>query len=322
MQGKTIQIFLPDGNARSIRIADITSRTVQAIQIPRTKLKESQNRTEVQNVGVYFLFGEESEKALPLAYIGESENCYDRIVQHNRDPKKDFWNTAVVITSKTSSFTKVHGKYLEWYCIENAKDINRYSISQTLANKPYVSESMEADLFDNIEAMRILLSTLGFPIIEPIQKSKLQKDIYHCKRKDYYGNGEYVEDGFIVFNGSKAKINESKAAPQWIVNQRKVLKESFVLKEEGNYLVFQSDYLFNSPSTAAAIIFGIQANGWTEWKRKDGNRVRHSMLLLMNSCTTDSSSKPVKADEIDVISSRSVGTQYMIVTENLMFLQR
>jgi len=28
---KTIQIFLPDGNARSVRIAEITSRTVQAI---------------------------------------------------------------------------------------------------------------------------------------------------------------------------------------------------------------------------------------------------------------------------------------------------
>lgn len=270
MQGRTIQIFLPDGNARSIRIADITSRTVQAIQIPRTKLKESEVRNEVQNVGIYFLFGEESEQARPLAYIGEAEICYDRIVQHNKDPKKDFWNTAVVITSKTSSFTKAHGKYLEWYCISAAKDINRYTISQTSPSKPYVSESMEADLVDNIDAIRILLSTLGYPILEPIQKSKSVKDIYHCKRKEYSGNGEYVEDGFIVFKGSKAKINESPAAPPWIINQRKLLKENNVLKEDGNYLVFQSDYLFKTPSAAAAVIFGIQANGWTEWKNADG----------------------------------------------------
>ena len=270
MLGKTIQIFLPDGNARSIRIADITSRTVQAIQIPRTKLKDSEERKEVQNVGIYFLFGEESEQARPLAYIGEAEVCYDRIVQHNKDPKKDFWNTAVIITSKTSGFTKAHGKYLEWYCITTSKEINRYTLSQTSPSKPYVSESMEADLFDNIDAIRILLSTLGFPILEPIQKSQSSKDIYYCKRKEYSGIGEYVEDGFIVFKGSKAKINESSAASQWIINQRKVLKENNVLKEEGNYLVFQSDYLFNSPSSAAAIIFGIQANGWTEWKNSDG----------------------------------------------------
>jgi len=270
MLAKTIQIFLPDGNARSIRIADITSRTVQAIQIPRTKLKDSQDRKEVQNVGIYFLFGEESEQARPVSYIGEAENCYERIVQHNRDHKKDFWNIAVAITSKTSSFTKAHGKYLEWYCITAAKEINRYSLSQTLPSKPFVSESMEADLLDNIDAIRILLSTLGFPILESIQKSKSPKDIYHCKRTDYSGTGEYVDDGFIVFKGSKAKIKESQAAPQWLVNQRKVLKANDVLKEDGNYLVFQSDYLFNSPSTAAAIIFGVQANGWTEWKNKDG----------------------------------------------------
>lgn len=270
MLAKTIQIFLPDGNARSIRIADITSRTVQAIQIPRTKLKDSQERKEIQNVGIYFLFGEESEQARPVSYIGEAENCYDRIVQHNRDHEKDFWNIAVAITSKTSSFTKAHGKYLEWYCISAAKEIKRYSLSQKSPSKPYVSESMEADLLDNIDAIRILLSTLGFPILEPIQKSKSPKDIYYCKRTDYAGTGEYVDDGFIVFKGSKAKIKESQAAPQWLVNQRIILKKNDVLKEEGKYLVFQSDYLFNSPSTAAAIIFGVQANGWTEWKNKDG----------------------------------------------------
>jgi len=83
MQGRTIQIFLPDGNARSIRIAEITSRTVQAIQIPRSKIKESEGRKEVQNVGVYFLFGEESDTAKSLAYIGEAEICFERLTQHN-----------------------------------------------------------------------------------------------------------------------------------------------------------------------------------------------------------------------------------------------
>lgn len=32
-KGKTIQIFLPDSNPRSIKIADITIRTVQTILI-------------------------------------------------------------------------------------------------------------------------------------------------------------------------------------------------------------------------------------------------------------------------------------------------
>lgn len=55
--GKTIQIFLPDGNPRSLKIAEITSRTVQAILIPRSILDEAAKRPELDNVGIYLLFG-------------------------------------------------------------------------------------------------------------------------------------------------------------------------------------------------------------------------------------------------------------------------
>ena len=63
---RTIQIFLPDGNARSLRIAEITSRTVQAIQIPRSKVSEAGKRKEVRSVGVYFLFGENEVRGIYL----------------------------------------------------------------------------------------------------------------------------------------------------------------------------------------------------------------------------------------------------------------
>jgi len=101
---KTIQIFLPDGNARSIRIAEITSRTVQAVQIPRQKLQQAETRDEVRRVGVYFLFGDVGDDASkPPAYVGEAENCFERIAGHHR--QRGFWTTAVTITSKTRSFS-------------------------------------------------------------------------------------------------------------------------------------------------------------------------------------------------------------------------
>lgn len=97
---KTIQIFLPDGNARGVRIAEITSRTVQAVQIPRKKLDDAAKREEIQRVGVYFLFGDVGDDASkPPAYVGEAENCYRRIVNHLQ--RKGFWTTAVTIASKT-----------------------------------------------------------------------------------------------------------------------------------------------------------------------------------------------------------------------------
>ena len=50
--GKTIQIFLPDGNPRSLKMAEITSHTVQAILIPRSKLDDAAKRSELDGVVV------------------------------------------------------------------------------------------------------------------------------------------------------------------------------------------------------------------------------------------------------------------------------
>ena len=38
----------------------------------------------------------------------------------------------------------------------------------------------------------------------------------------------------------------------------------------GDTVVFQKDYLFNSPSMATIALMGRTANGWLEWKTKDG----------------------------------------------------
>ncbi len=111
--GKTIQIFLPDGNPRSVKIAEITSRTVQGILIPRSKLEFISERNELKNVGIYFLVGGTDEGSKPVVYVGEAEECLVRLKQHNKG--KDFWTVALIIISKTKYFTKTHIKYLEWY---------------------------------------------------------------------------------------------------------------------------------------------------------------------------------------------------------------
>ena len=84
---QSILIFLPDGSPRSVKIAEITNRVVKAVLIPRNKLEYIGQRDEAKNVGLYFLFGESSEKAKPIVYIGEAEDCFTRIKQHNREKR-------------------------------------------------------------------------------------------------------------------------------------------------------------------------------------------------------------------------------------------
>jgi len=48
---KTIQIFLPGGDPRGVRIAEITTRTVQVIEVPRSLLPGFLKMPESEQVG-------------------------------------------------------------------------------------------------------------------------------------------------------------------------------------------------------------------------------------------------------------------------------
>src|SRR5690242_12363792 len=66
IDAKTIQIFLPDGEPRGIRIAEITTRIVQAVQVPRARLDRFLQRPECDHIGVYYLFADPDESAKPV----------------------------------------------------------------------------------------------------------------------------------------------------------------------------------------------------------------------------------------------------------------
>lgn len=161
-QAKTIQIFLPTGEPRGIRIAEFTIRTVQAVLIPRSELSEAKVRSELDQIAVYFLFGDSEESAKPIVYVGQTEDVRKRLDNHNT--KKDFWRTAVLRISRTQNFTQAHIRYLEWYCVKKAKEIGRYALDNDQnPSKPFVTEPIEADILDAFDTLSTLLSTLGYP---------------------------------------------------------------------------------------------------------------------------------------------------------------
>jgi hypothetical protein len=267
---QSILIFLPDGSPRSVKIAEITNRTVQAILIPRNKLENAGQREEVHSVGLYFLFGESAERAKPLAYIGEAEECFNRLKQHNRE--KDFWNYAVVLISKINAFTKAHAKYLEHLAVREAKEVNRYETQNGNApTQPYLPEYMEADLLDSFETIKILLATLGFPIFESVAKKAVpSSEILQLSGRGVQAEGDMVDDGFVVFKGSEAKSDTVPSCPEYILLLRQKLLAEGVLQAENEKLLFVEDYIFNSPSMAGSVVLGRATNGWTKWKDASG----------------------------------------------------
>lgn len=268
-RGKTIQVFLTDGTPRGIKVADITSNIEQALFIPRSQLQEAYNRKEASRPALYFLFGELDGSLKPAVYIGQSTKGLDRIKGHNRDEQKDFWNYSVLVTSKTNSYTQTHITYLEEMAISVARESNRYYVTnKDQPKKVAVPETLEADLLDSFDTIKVLLSTLGFTLFDSIKQTKKTAKLYYCKGNGVTATGEYLEDGFVVHKGSQAKLDLVKSAS--FVSRREKLLNSGILKEKNGVLEFDEDYLFSSPSSAGSQVLGRNTNGWDKWKTKDG----------------------------------------------------
>lgn len=120
---KTIQIFLPNGDPQGIRIAEITTRIVRVIEVPRSKMSEFLEMPESKQVGIYLLIGESEDTGAPQIYVGQSGSVGGRLVDHNK--KKDFWGRALIAVSLTNSSTSTHATYLESLWIKLATECGR-----------------------------------------------------------------------------------------------------------------------------------------------------------------------------------------------------
>ena len=53
------------------------------------------------------------------------------------------------------------------------KRVDRYQLENaSIPTRPYASESIESDLLDNFDTLRILVSTLGFPFLDEVKAPK------------------------------------------------------------------------------------------------------------------------------------------------------
>ena len=94
MTTASITLFLPRGDAKSMRTAEISNWTGKAIAAPRTELDELLAREELDKAGVYILIGSDPATNVPRAYIGEAEAFRERLKQHKT---KEFWVSAIML---------------------------------------------------------------------------------------------------------------------------------------------------------------------------------------------------------------------------------
>lgn len=272
MRPQTIQIYLPSGDPRGIRVAEITTRIVRVIEVPRSLVDAFLAMPEAQQVGLYLLFGGGEDGGVEQTYIGQSGSVGARIAQHNQ--AKDFWNRVLVVVSLTNSLTQTHALFLEWLALKQAKAAGRYQLENgTAGARPHTPAPLEADCHEIYETASTLLSTLGYPVFEPVVggTADAADEVFYCRAVGAEGRGLYTPEGFVVLKGSVGRLENVPSIQNTSGERmRQRLVTTGVLRPDGAKVVFEKDHLFRSPSAAAAALLGRTANGWVEWKSKDG----------------------------------------------------
>lgn len=276
MTSATIKLFLPRGDAKSLRTAEISNWTGKAVAAPRTELDELLAREELEKGEVYILIGSDPLTNAPRAYIGEAEIIRDRLKQHKT---KEFWVSAIVFVSKDENLTKAHVRYLESRLLTEAAQVGRFTLEQNQASGSKLPESDREDMEVFLARIHQLLPVLGSDILAPIAQPSTQAQhggILSCRIKGAEAQGKRTANGFVVLHGSTAVLEErpSTESYPYVVAQRKQLITDGTLTEKDGFLVFTKDAEFSSPSAAAAVIHGGSANGLTAWKTKDGKTLK------------------------------------------------
>ena len=276
MPSATIKIFLPHGDPKRIRTAEISNWSGKAVAGPRTELDQLVVREEADNVGIYLLTGLDPMSGVPAVYIGEAESVKERLKQHL---DKDFWNQVVFFTSKDENLTKAHIRFLEGRVIELARKAGRANLTNSQSTNSRLPESDRADMEIFLQKIEQLLPALGVEVLVPIAAKPESADesrLLYCEIVGLRAKGHLTPNGIVILKGSQAVLNLRPSAESypWVVNAREQLSLNGVLSEAWDHLVFTADHEFSSPSAAAAVVHGGTANGRTAWKDAQGRTLK------------------------------------------------
>ena len=275
--GKTIKLFLIDGEPNGRMTCELSNWTGKAYRIPRILVKESSSRDDLKNPGIYLLFGK-NEIGKDIVYIGEAETIYERIKQHLL--QKDFWHEVITFTSKDENLNKAHIKYLENRLFQIAQKTKRYIIdNSSTPTKSSISESDIAEMEEFIENIKLLTNALGHKVFEELRaletlKQDKQKTFSIHSARGANAKGLATSSGFIVFKESEIATTVVNSLTDSFRKLRDKIIEDKTVIEQDNKLVFSTDYEFSSPSTAATMVMGRNANGLIEWKLADGRTLK------------------------------------------------
>jgi hypothetical protein len=280
----TLRIFVADGDPDGLRLVERSNWIGKGLIFPRALLPKIKTRAEFSQTGVYFLFGPREDADGEIVYIGEGDPVRPRLESHFA--KKDFWTRAVFFVAGAGQLNKAHVQFLECRLVQLAKEAKRLPLENgNEPTEPTLSEADRADMDVFLHNLLSMLPVLGIHAFEKSEQatptsSKAEGPMsLTCRGKGVVATGYETTQGFVVNSGSEA-VSLTDEMPSFSTHVRPVYKgrrdllASGVLEVAGDKLRFTQDYVFSSPSLAAAVVLGRSSNGRIDWKDAQGKTLK------------------------------------------------
>lgn len=279
--GRQLRLFLADGTSSGPRFYEIVNRTIQALGIPATRIKElvSNEWPEFQKPGVYLVHGTTDEAEEQL-YIGKGENVASRVQVH--PDKLNFDVTSVLLfTSKDENLNASQVGWLESNLVSAARAAKKISVTNVQSPPiPGLPKAELATVQEFLEDLKLIAQTAGYDYFSAPKAAASKTPsatapefFLNQKSKNLAAFGFPSDEGFVVKAGSDAVATISNGFKGGYATLRqKLITQGVIVSKPGNsqLLSFAIDYAFSAPSAAGAVIVGNNIAGTTAWKTASG----------------------------------------------------
>lgn len=277
MTGRSIRIYLVDGDASELLTAEVMNWSGKMLVAPRTKLAELAKREEITRTGIYVLAGPDPENPIgEVVYVGEGDNVFKRLASHDKDEKKEFWTRCVAVISKDLNLTKAHVRYLESRLISMGYAAGRAKLHNgTAPPLPPMPEADIADMEGFLSHVELVLPVLGFdflkpkPVVRQVGENSTNdaSPIFEYTTGEAFARAQEVDGEFVVLKGSTALATPKESWTSYRGLRDGLIEEQkLVAIPDRPLYLFAEDVTMKSPSAGAAIVNAGNMNGRTAWK--------------------------------------------------------
>ncbi|MFN9691957.1 MAG: hypothetical protein ACK551_07660 [Vampirovibrionales bacterium] len=305
--GKTLTLFLVQGDSTGSIQVGIKGDTLKLVSLPKNHLSDYMSESDIGR-GFYLLVQQNPNVAQPFSvYVGESKDLLTRMTRHKADTNKEFERIILAYTSDNELNTD-HTRYIEETLIKFCKI--HPLVDSTNGNNGQASPLQPSDkaYCDNLlEQFVLVLSALGYYFIQdwelephelkaryasmpvvtapeiaeaPLMETKIDTTNSDNPFKDFIFQIKNKKDGFVaylkVLGQREFVLQIDSTVRGWNMpsNDKKdrleTLHKISTPVEGTRLLKLDEELTCTSPSGAGQFVNGTTCAGFTEWKTAEG----------------------------------------------------